>query len=57
MMIFFLILLPILLGLLLWFAIDKKSSAPRIDCSKQDCIDCPIGPNCEHYRQLMGIKD
>lgn len=54
--IFSLILLPILFGLLVWFAISKENPASPIDCAKQDCIDCPIGPNCEHYRRLMGVN-
>ena len=55
-MIFLLILIPILAGAAVWFLADKKSPAHAIDCAKQDCIDCPIGPNCEHYRRLMGIE-
>lgn len=55
-MIFLLILIPILAGAAVWFLADKKSPAHAIDCAKQDCLNCPIGPNCEHYRRLMGIE-
>ena len=56
-MILCLILIPILAGVALWLLADKQTPASRIDCTGQDCIDCPVGPNCEHCRHLMGTDE
>lgn len=56
-MLLLLIALPVLAGLLVWLLGRSSGPAPRIDCAKQDCLECPIAPNCKHYLKQMGIDD
>ena len=56
-MLLLLIALPVLAGLLVWLLGRSSGPALHIDCAKQDCLECPIAPNCKHYLKQMGIDD